>query len=272
MTTQATVLEAVFGKDSSGETPEKRAATSRKLFVRSQHQLSEYREGATGRVLNAQEALRLFSWEGLEGLADRPSVPLVIRGDEPYRSIQEQLKNLGLQLSEVALKVRWPKLTTRKFEERKQIPFRELERFSRAIGLDSERLGIALSDGADTETGVRLRSYRHKDPKLFTVSTVLGLAEASWTIQKQFELAKMLGHRDENVARELGFKPSNEYGSALTKTYTEGYRLAKQARKLLRIPLDRPIASVFLSFSWKFILNWLVLLFPRAPIGALPSI
>jgi Zn-dependent peptidase ImmA (M78 family) len=168
----------------------------------------------------------------------------LIRSDEPYRSIDRQLKNLGLSLQEVARKVKWSNETTRKFEVRKQVPFKELERFARTIGLEGDKLGTTIDAGADIETGVRLRTYRNSDPKRFTVSTVLGLAETAWTVQKQFDLAKLVDHHDESIIRELGFEPSVEYGNPLTKTYQEGYRLARKTRQLLNIPADRPIASV----------------------------
>ena len=62
MTSDSTLLDAVFGKDSTGLTPMQRAQTSNSRFVRSQHQLSQYRENASGRILNARQALRLFGW------------------------------------------------------------------------------------------------------------------------------------------------------------------------------------------------------------------
>lgn len=244
MTVGRSKFDIVFGKESSGESPERRAASSQSRFVRSQHQLSVYREGATGRVVNAQEALRLVGWENLQGLAEYSAIPLLIRSDEPYRSIDKQLRNLGLSLKDVARKIRWSNDLTRKLELKRQIPFKELERLARTIGLEGDKLGITVDAAADIETGVRLRTYRNSDPKRFTVSTVLGLAEAAWTIQKQFELAKLIGQQDANVVRRLGFEPSAEYGSPLTKTYQEGYRLARQARRLLNIPADKPITSV----------------------------
>jgi Zn-dependent peptidase ImmA (M78 family) len=244
MTAGSSKFDIVFGNESSGESPERRAATSQSRFVRSQHQLSVYREGATGRVVNAQEALRLVGWESLQELADYPAIPLLIRSDEPYQSIERQLRNLGLSLKEVARRIHWPNELTRQFELKRQMPFRELERLARTIGLESDKLGTTTDAGADIETGVRLRTYRNSDPKRFTVSTVLGLAETAWTIQKQFDLAKLVGQTDETVIRSLGFEASAEYGSALTKTYQEGYRLARKARQLLNIPWDKPIASV----------------------------
>lgn len=79
MTSASSKLDFVFGKESSGESPEQRAATSHSRFVRSQHQLSAYRDGASGRVVNAQEALRLVGWESLQELADYSAIPLLIR-------------------------------------------------------------------------------------------------------------------------------------------------------------------------------------------------
>ena len=244
MTTTPTLFDAVFGRDSSGATPEERAMSSRKLFVRSQHQLSEYQAGAAGRLLNAQEALRLVGWDKLSALADQAAVPILVRYDEPYQSITQQLERLGVSFADVAQRHHWSSENIDKFEQRKQVPFRELERLARSIGLESDKLGTVIDAGVDRETGVRLRTYRSSDPNRFTVATVLGLAEAAWTIQKQYTLASLLGEQDQDAAREFGFEPSDAYGTPQVKTYQEGYRLAQRTRELLGIDLHEPIRSI----------------------------
>src|SRR6266478_7886291 len=93
MTTPTELFDAVFGKDSKGATAELRALSSKQRFVRSQHQLSLHRENATGRILNAAEALRLFGWPKLQQLADRNAVPIAASSDEPYNSIIQQLSS-----------------------------------------------------------------------------------------------------------------------------------------------------------------------------------
>src|SRR5436305_1094285 len=107
MTTVFTILEDVFGMDSSCETPEQRALSSTLLFVCSQHHLSQYLESAAGRVLSASESLRLFGWDVLKELADHPATSILDNAKEPYRSINAQLDRLGLALIETASKVGW---------------------------------------------------------------------------------------------------------------------------------------------------------------------
>jgi Zn-dependent peptidase ImmA (M78 family) len=244
MTDAASLLDAVFGKDSKGAAPEERATTSSNLFVRSQHQISEFRDGAKGRILNAQEALRAVGWDKLKLLADSPAIPILRRSDEPYRSISLQLDALGVSFAEAARKAHWGPNMILGFEKKEQIPFKELERLARAIGLESDFLGTLTDNRAENETGVRLRTYRSSDPNRFTANTVLSLSEAAWTIQKQFYLAELIGESAEGIAGDLGFEPSDAYGSAQVKTYQEGYRLARRTRELLGVGLDQPIESI----------------------------
>jgi Zn-dependent peptidase ImmA (M78 family)/transcriptional regulator with XRE-family HTH domain len=244
MTTEPFILEAVFGNESTGATPEQRAQTSTHLFVRSQHQLSQYRNKATGRILSASESLRLFGWEILKELADHPATPILRDAKEPYRSINAQLDRLGLSLSETARKVGWSNVDVRQFEQRRQVPFRALERMAQGIDLDENKLGIVADAGADNQLSVRLKKSRKDDPKRFTVNTVLALTEAAWTIRKQMELAVLIGESPRKAVSGLGFLPSNDYGSRLSPDYKKGYELAGETRKLLGLSAHEPVSSL----------------------------
>ena len=70
-------LDAVFGPDSTGSTPEQRAQTSKTIFVRSQLQLAFDTPAAQGRRLRAQEALHLFGWNTLLTVGHEESAPLL---------------------------------------------------------------------------------------------------------------------------------------------------------------------------------------------------
>jgi Zn-dependent peptidase ImmA (M78 family) len=238
------IFDAVFGKDSKGTTAELRAKSSKQRFVRSQHQLSLYRENGTGRVLNASEALRLFGWQKLQQLADRNAIPIVANSDEPYNSIIQQLASIGVEFSKAAQKSRWSTESIKRFEERKQVPFRDLERMAQDIDLNEETLGTVAGAGADRQLGVRLRTMKSSDPSRFSDSTVLGLAEAAWTIRKQLELASLTREGDQEVITNLGIIPSDEYGSKLVPAYQMGYRLARETRRLLGINPEAPIDSL----------------------------
>jgi Zn-dependent peptidase ImmA (M78 family) len=244
MTTPTELFDAVFGKDSKGATAELRALSSKQRFVRSQHQLSLHRENATGRILNAAEALRLFGWPKLQQLADRNAVPIAASSDEPYNSIIQQLSSIGVEFSKAAQKSRWSPDSIRRFEERKQVPFRDLERMAQGIDLNEEKLGTVSSAGADHQLGVRLRTMRSSDPNRFSESTVLGLTEAAWTIRKQLELASLTNEDDRAVITKLGISPSSDYGSKLAPAYQIGYRLARETRKLLGLNTEVPIDSL----------------------------
>jgi Zn-dependent peptidase ImmA (M78 family) len=244
MTSDSTLLDAVFGKDSTGLTPMQRAQTSNSRFVRSQHQLSQYRENASGRILNARQALRLFGWSKLKELADRPATPIVQDATEPYQSIRRQLDQIGVSFEEAARKLKWTTESIQRFQQRKQVPFRDLERISQNIDLDEELLGIRADAGADRELGVRLRTLKSRDPERFTVSTVLGLAEAAWTIRKQYSLAELIKEPDQHALDELGFVPSDDYGNRLSPDYKKGYALARRTRELLGISPAGPIESL----------------------------
>ncbi len=244
MTSDSAQLDAVFGKDSKGLTPAERAKTSRSLFVRSQHQISQYRDGASGRILNANQALRLFGWNKLKELGDRPATPIVRDVNEPYQSIQRQLDRIGVSLEDVVRRLRWPNESSQRLQQKRQVAFRDLARMSQAIDLDEELLGTTVDAGADRELGVRLRTLKQRDPQRFTVSTVLGLAEAAWTIRKQYDLASLINEPDQNAIEELGFTPSDDYGNRLSPAYQKGYSLARRARELLAIAPDEPIESL----------------------------
>jgi len=244
VTDETDQLDAVFGKDSIGDTPDQRAKTSKARFIRSQHQISQYRDTAPGRVLSATEALRLFGWERLKELVDRAATPIIQDSTEPFLSIQRQLDQIGLSLEEVARKIRWPTSSVERFRLRKQIPFRDLVRIAQAIDLDENLLGAVPDAGADRDLSVRLRTLKARDPLRFTPTTVLGLVEAAWTVRRQYELASLVGEPDKDSIRELGFIPSDDYGSRWAPDYQKGYDLALKARELLNIGLTEPISSL----------------------------
>ena len=153
-------LEAVFGKSSTGPTPEERARSSDRYFIRSQHQLSFYADGASGRRINAREALDLFGWSALKELADHSAVPILHGVDEPYRTIERRLKSLGLTLEKAGRLIGWTPKLTKSFIQRAQLPFRELEKFAQSLSLEPNVLGILDGARGDNDLGVRLREIK----------------------------------------------------------------------------------------------------------------
>lgn len=69
----ARILTAIFGSESRGTTPNERARSSTKRWVRSRYQLAEWSEGATGAVLTSEEVLVQFGFEKLCEALDKGS-------------------------------------------------------------------------------------------------------------------------------------------------------------------------------------------------------
>jgi Zn-dependent peptidase ImmA (M78 family) len=245
MTIPSKILDAVFGAESTGDTPEDRARTSRRRFVRSQHQLTEYHPDATGRIFDATEALRLFGWPVLAELADRPASPILRDSKQPYQVIERKLAELGVSLRQAARKQGWTDESIQRFQQKKQVPFRNLEKLARGLDLENEdQLGIKVDNTGDHQVAARLRTLRSSDPQRFSENTVLDLAESAWTIRKQIELASMIGAAERDAVTRLGFVPSDDYGGHPTPTYLLGYRLAEEARQRLGLGAEAPIASM----------------------------
>ena len=83
-------LDLVFGRESSGNSPEQRAKTSRVQFVKSQVQLARATASAKGRRLSALEALNTFGFDALLEVAREKSSTLVSSRDEPAKAIKSR--------------------------------------------------------------------------------------------------------------------------------------------------------------------------------------
>jgi Zn-dependent peptidase ImmA (M78 family) len=235
-------LDLVFGSDTIGITPEERANESKNQFVRSQVQLAPYSDGATGRVLSAKEALRIFHWEMLYQSVIEGSAPLVDSPDEPSATIRKHRIELGLDPDMLAKKAG---ISVQKLERAEtagmKTPFRELELLAQALALDEQVLGLIPNARRDIALGVRLREMATlEEANGLDATTVLQLTEAAWIIRRQAELQNLLENSTESTRT-----PTPLYDSSFGyPTYEIGYRLAKKTRSLLNIDDTSPIASV----------------------------
>src|SRR4051794_2095661 len=102
MKIDARLLDGAFGADSSGESPEERARSSKKLFVRSIDQIAEDSPGALGRRLTATEALETYGWSVLQEIAVDGSALLAADANAAGRPLRARREALGLATREVA--------------------------------------------------------------------------------------------------------------------------------------------------------------------------
>ena len=101
-------LAYVFGPESSGDTPEERAKTSQRIWIRSQDQLVLYdkKVGAPGLVMGASEALEVFGWDVLYETIYRDWVCMVSEEGEPGKTFLAARSERKLEHYRVAFAAR----------------------------------------------------------------------------------------------------------------------------------------------------------------------
>lgn len=237
---QASELERVFGVGSLGETPEMRAASSKRTFVRSQAQLSIYTERSKGLQMSAQWALRQFGFATLLRAVNEGAVVISANLSEPARTLQEQREKLGLNFKQIARASGVAESLVRKAEKPGSIvPIRQLLSIAQTLGLNDEKISVQPGAGSDHDLAYRLRTMknsRHKNG--LSPSAVLKLAEAAWVTARQLELEDFLGEGEDFSAF---FEKNPDYSPPAWKV---GYDLAEETRKRLGLPLTEPIPSI----------------------------
>ena len=228
-------LEKVFGSESTGRTPEERAKSSSKKYVRSQVQIAHDSPRATGRRLSAWEALDAYGWETLAEVTDEGAAPLISGRDEPAATLRSRRKALGLAVKEVARATHLsPERVAKAEQSGNLLPIRDLEQIAQALALDERLLGSVPGARGDDALGVRLRQMAQmQDEKRFSPSDVLALTEAAWVISKQISLCKWLG---DTAPKRFLFDSNYAY-----PTYERGYELAARTRSELNLHDEEPI-------------------------------
>ena len=183
-------LDAVFGLESEGDTPEERSLTSKREFVRSQHQISIRQPDAPGRWFRANEILRLFGWETLRVLAARPASPVLRRGADPVSDLRKQIDALGVSEGGVLSRANVSEVGKRALKSKSQVPFADLEKLAQHLSLDSDLLGLGSEQPEVSRLSVRLRTIG-SGPRALSEASVLALAEAAWVIGRQHALQNM---------------------------------------------------------------------------------
>lgn len=235
------LLSQVFGPDSSGETPEARARTSHRRFVRGQTMLAEASPKAKGRVLTATEAVRIFGFDVLRKAIHNGQAAIVPDRSEPARTIAARRDALGLPVDRLARLIGLkPGEITVAETPGKVSSIRVLEVLARNLAIDERKLGFDLERSADAALGVRFRRLVNPDEgqPVLSATAVVRLAEAAWVISRQDELLQDLG--DEATVRRR-FEPNSDYSFP---AYEKGYILAAKTRELLGLTPDEPIPSL----------------------------
>lgn len=237
---QALEIDRVFGADALGETIEERAASSKRIFVRSQSQLAVYSERSKGLQMSAQWALRQFGFSTLLRAVDEGAVVISASLSEPARTLREQRETLGLSIKQIAKASRVAEEVVREAEKPGSVvPIRQLRSLAQLLGLNDEKISIEPGAGADHDLAYRLRTMKNSGQESrLSPSSVLNLAEAAWITSQQLDLELFLGHGTKLSAFE-DKDPNYSY-----PTWKRGYELAEKTRNLLGIGAKEPIQSV----------------------------
>ena len=237
------ILTCVFGADSIGTTPEERARSSMRRFVRSQDGLALDNERATGLRLSAWQALKAYGLETLIEVLEYRSAVLPARPEEPAATLKRQREELGLTREAVARAAGLDVQDVLRAEDpaiRNDIHV--LAKLAQALALDEMQISYTSGAGADTELATRLRQMGGRGPQ-FTPRLVTGLTEAAWVVRAQAQLQTWIDPGNDYWHRYPQFEPNDNYGSLNVPSWEHGYYLAEETRRILGLE-GRPIESL----------------------------
>ncbi|MEE9614131.1 MAG: XRE family transcriptional regulator [Thermodesulfobacteriota bacterium] len=241
MSTPDNKLESIFGAESSGTTAEERARSSKRIFVRSQDELSICREGAQGRQLSAWEALQTFRLDVLEKAFFDGTAILVESKEEPARTFKARREALGLTDEDISNALGLPVDQINTIENpKKRNPIRDLELVAQYLGLDERKIAFQGGLKGDNPLALRLKTLREE--RNLNSKTVISFSEAAWLIAIEDRLREWLKiKRNEAVSK---FLPNDDLGDASYRAWQIGYDLAEKTRDKLGIAQDAPISSL----------------------------
>jgi Zn-dependent peptidase ImmA (M78 family) len=228
----------IFGPESKGDDAARRAATSSRVFVRSQIQLALDSAGATGRRLSATEALDTFGLDFLAQVADNGGAGIVKDSAEPARTFVNRRRVLRLSKRSLATAAGVTVEDITAAETPGEIVgIRTLEQIAQTLALDERRIGLAGGMQGDGAFGTRLRELRSNEER--DESFIVALCDAAWVICRQQELSRKLS-ADHDLKSSFT-KKSGDYSSPI---WRKGYELAERTRKILKIDALAAIASM----------------------------
>ncbi len=238
-------LEAVFGAGSIGSTPDERARTSRRLFVRSLSQLAPDQSTATGRRLTAWEALSAYGWDALREIESEGTALLSAGPSAPGQAIQTRREMLGLSVKQVARRSGLvPNQVTEAERNERSVRLRTYERIAQSLGMDERFISVLAEPVGDDRLAVRLRMLGG-DAGVLSATEVAAIAEAAWIASTQLRLERAL---DLDLAsRRATFEPSSNYGSRDYPVFMHGYWLADETRRKLGLgtgPLSKALREI----------------------------
>lgn len=233
-------LEYIFGPSGVGDDLRERAKLSTRVFARSQDHLALANENTRGHRLNAIEALDAFGVDKLREVLDFGSAIIASSLDEPSSTLINRREALGLSIENI---VDISGFTSAQIEDCENPSTRSsikiLRRLCEALDLDEQVISFVPGARGDNHLAVRLKEIGAGGG--FTPRTIVALSEASWIVRAESRLREMLDGKQSS--RSL-FKKTPIRISVGDPVWSQGYVLAEEARKHLRISDSEPILSI----------------------------
>ena len=235
------MIEFAFGIGTTGPTTREHAASSRRLFVRSQDHLSIRNDGATGRVLTALQAFDAYGLDKIIEAVEYPTAVLHSDPAEPAMTLKRRRQSLGLSVDDLSRATKESSSIIEKCEDGiSTAPIRILEKICISLGLDERLISFLPGAGGDESLAVRLKTLGSERAH-FTSRVVSTLAEAAWVAMTQARLERELSIKDRFF---ISFTPDSNYGDSQYPAWQHGYYLAQKTRKLIGIDANEPIPSM----------------------------
>ena len=258
-------LDLIFGSDSKGSTPEERARSSSRVFVRGQVQLAEDSPEATGRRYSAWEALQTFGISKLHEITNYGSAIILGNAGEPANTLKTRRNDLGLSIQDVSRNTGLTEADITDAENPETLSsIHVIEKIAQALALDEHAISFSPHAGADPELAARLKAIA----PVFTPSVVSKLSEAAWVSRKQYELFQWLHSEAPATLAALGFEPDSIYGDSHYPAWQHGYYLAKKTREIIGIKQEKPIESLRKLIEEQLMLPLIQIELPNSVAGA----
>ncbi len=235
------MIEFAFGVGTTGPTTRQHAASSGRIFVRSQDHLSVRNDGATGRVLTALQAFDAYGFDKVIEAVEYPTAVLHSDPAEPARTLKRRRQSLGLSVDDVSKATKESSSMIEKCEDGiSTVPIRILEKICISLGLDERLISFLPGAGGDESLAVRLKTLGSEIPS-FSARAVSTLAEAAWVAMTQARLERELSIKDRIP---IIVTPDSNYGESGYPAWQHGYYLAQKTRKLILLDTSEPIPSM----------------------------
>lgn len=268
--TDTDACELVFGKVDGARTTYEFARGSSRFFVRSQFQVALDSPEATGSRLSAFDAFQVFGWEQLADVSARGASPLAADLKQTHRDIYAQLEAAGVGFDDIASRAEWSDEEKSRFIATGRASIHSIQKLAPFAGFDERSIGFRKAQKPDANVAYRMRTFGRDNAVKFSTNLKISLIEASWIIERQYQLAGAL--QDNGIIQppqeQLQVQHDEDYGNRIVKPWQRGFHLAHSLRERLGVSQTVPISSMRNLIEDQFRIPVILISYPGTFAGA----